>query len=271
MSKMIPKQIVNSKQGIQLIMVDDEPRIDSRLIAPGLGVKHKTVMETIRKHQKRFERFGHLPFETALGKRVQGGGKSETFVLLNESQSIFLMTLSRNTEQVMDLKENLITLFDKYRRQLLKLASGKARQAKLEWQQKRGEVKVVRREETDTIKDFIEYAKKQGSKNAGKYYIAISRMENQALFFLDAALPKLNDFRDQLDLRQLTHLSSAEYVIMTALREGIEKEMPYKAIFQMAKQIVVALGVIVGKSEVPHVLENHSANKLSLVEKNVAA
>ncbi|MBF0435475.1 MAG: phage antirepressor N-terminal domain-containing protein [Magnetococcales bacterium] len=38
------------------------------------------------------------------------------------------------------------------------------------WRQLRREGKYIRRLQTDRIKDFIEYAKVQGSKNANKYY-----------------------------------------------------------------------------------------------------
>lgn len=57
-----------------------------------------------------------MRFEIAVGYREQGGGKAQSFALLNEDQCYFLLSLSRNTEQVVDLKAELVAEFGKARR-----------------------------------------------------------------------------------------------------------------------------------------------------------
>ena len=49
------------------------------------------------------------------------------------------------------------------------------------WQNTRTESKTNRLIETDEIKQLIEYAKSQGSKNADKYYITFSKLANKAV------------------------------------------------------------------------------------------
>ncbi|HEX8596727.1 MAG TPA: Rha family transcriptional regulator [Pseudomonas sp.] len=96
---------------LQVTTFRGEPRIDSRLIAMDLGNNHKSTIELIEKYEPKFQRFGHLPFQTEVGKRAQGGGKAEKFALLNEDQSYYLLALSRNSEIVVDLKADLVMAF----------------------------------------------------------------------------------------------------------------------------------------------------------------
>ena len=43
---------------------NNEPRIDSRLIAGGLGVSHNHLIEQVEKYSERFKSFGIVRFET---------------------------------------------------------------------------------------------------------------------------------------------------------------------------------------------------------------
>ncbi|TAN09426.1 MAG: hypothetical protein EPN34_13955 [Burkholderiaceae bacterium] len=93
-----------------------EPRVDSRLLAKQLDNHHKNTWELIQRHKAKLEGFGHLPFQTEVGKRAQGGGNPQRYALLNENQCHFLLTLSKNTPRVVELKANLITAFSEARR-----------------------------------------------------------------------------------------------------------------------------------------------------------
>jgi phage regulator Rha-like protein len=95
--------------------------VDSRLIAQGLGIKHKAFLETIRKHQTSLESdFGSITFETLSSTMPNGSvnPKPEKYALLNEMQSTFCVTLSRNTPQVVRLKAQLVKAFSDGKRQL---------------------------------------------------------------------------------------------------------------------------------------------------------
>lgn len=58
------KKGIQKKIDFELVVVEAEPRVDSRLIARRLGIKHKNTFELIKRHQERFENFGLLTFET---------------------------------------------------------------------------------------------------------------------------------------------------------------------------------------------------------------
>ncbi|TAE09626.1 MAG: hypothetical protein EAZ95_15825 [Bacteroidetes bacterium] len=92
--------------------------VDSRLIAEYLGIEHSNFMETIKKHQEKIEaNFGALPFQTgALPNKRYRGSNTIKFVLLTEDQALFIATLSRNTEQVVDFKAKVIASFSQARK-----------------------------------------------------------------------------------------------------------------------------------------------------------
>lgn len=108
-----------SSNPLVLTVINDEPRVDSRLIAEQLGVIHKNIRELIERYLSDFEEFGHTRFETACGKRRQGGGTPEKYYLLNEDQSCLLLTYSQNTPQARDLKKRLVRAFSQLRYQAL--------------------------------------------------------------------------------------------------------------------------------------------------------
>lgn len=88
-----------------------EPRVDSRLIAEQLGNQHKASMSLVDRYAAKFRRFGVLPFQMEKPATGSAGGRPERYVLLNEDQCYYLLSLSRNTETVVDLKADLIAAF----------------------------------------------------------------------------------------------------------------------------------------------------------------
>ncbi|MCS7729602.1 Rha family transcriptional regulator, partial [Pseudomonas aeruginosa] len=102
---------------IQLVQSAGEARVDSRVIAERLGVKHKNTIALIEKHTKHFARFGVVPFQTEKPSKGTHGGRPEKFSLLNEDQAYFLLSLTKNTVRVVELKANLVMAFRDARNQ----------------------------------------------------------------------------------------------------------------------------------------------------------
>lgn len=105
------------KPMIQLVHSSGEARVDSRVIAEQLGVKHKNTLALVEKHSKHFQRFGVVPFQTDKPLRGTAGGRPERFSLLNEDQAYFLLSLTKNTARVVELKANLVMAFRDARNQ----------------------------------------------------------------------------------------------------------------------------------------------------------
>lgn len=96
--------------------------VDSRLVALDLDIEHRALMQTIKKHQGKIEqRFGTIAFQMSSSIMPNGSKnpKPEKFAWLTEDQAMFVMTLSRNTERVIDCKANLVTAFSNARKQVV--------------------------------------------------------------------------------------------------------------------------------------------------------
>jgi len=61
-------------QELELVMAHGEHRIESRLVAKGIGVQHDKLMQTIEKSQSGLEKYGILLVETG---KIQGRGRPE--------------------------------------------------------------------------------------------------------------------------------------------------------------------------------------------------
>ncbi len=120
--------------------------------------------------------------------------------------------------------------------------------------------KTIRRLFTDTIKKFVAYAKSQGSQNADRYYsiFTIEIYRKLGLIKTNKDFSKLKDhlsdydlelndedlkkfekqfnLRNELDIENLTVISSCELIAQRVIEDEILNETPYKQIFQIVKQ-----------------------------------
>lgn len=107
------------------------------------------------------------------------------------------------------------------------------------WQDTRTLTKEVRRQETDVIRELVDYARAQGSQHAVKYYTSISKLANKAAGI---------DDRDLAHVGQLTALMLIEQVIADEIRASIAARKPYKEIYTSVQQRLLAFGAITGTS-----------------------
>ena len=210
----------------KLNLIDSEFRIDSRLLAPELNHRHRTIFESILKYQSKFEEHGLLPFETeAVNNGDARGVKYQKFALLNEDQCYFLLTLMRNNDFVVDKKSKLVKAFRQAKDQVTLRDMARI------------EGKVVRRTETDAIKSLVEYATAKGSSNANMYYANITKMTNSLLGVEKGQ-------RDTLDHKSLQQIKIAETIVEMAIRDGLKAELPYKDIYKLCKERVSSIAAV---------------------------
>ena len=150
----------------------------------------------------------------------------------------------KNSKPVVAFKKKLTKEFFKIRTALAKIA---AQQKDADWLEMRKDGKIAHRQKTDVIKRFVEYATNQGSKSASRYYLALAKMENSALFFLEQ---RFKNVREVLVIRQLMIVSMADDVVENALVAGMADGLPYKDCYQLAKQRIVAFSSLAGRSPI---------------------
>lgn len=204
---------------ISLNLISNEFRIDSRLLAPELNHRHRTILESLDKYKTQFDTLGLLPFQTEARSQGLHGGGDIRYFLLNEDQCYFLLTLMRNNEKIVESKLKLVKAFRDARKQLAERDI-----ARLDGKQ-------VRRLETDAIKHLVEYAKASGSSRPEMYYVSLTTMTNKSLG-IEAGQ------RDRMDARQLQLLKIAETLVEIAIRDGLKAELHYKDIYRLCKDRV---------------------------------
>lgn len=98
----------------------------------------------------------------------------------------------------------------------------------LYWQQTRLAAKENRLLETDSIKEFVAYAKSQGSQHADRYYCSFTKMANKAA--------GITSGRDEASIQQLNSLALIEHIITEVIQGSIRQEKPYKEIYLDCKE-----------------------------------
>lgn len=205
--------------------------------------EHRNLKETIDKHISSFSEFGVMRFETVKPKGSNGGRPVKCY-LLNEDQFTFLAMLMKNTTEVVSLKVKVAKEFIRMRQTLANII---AQQKDPSWQNVRSDGKAIYLQKSDIIKQFVEYAESQGSKSAVMYYTNLAKMENNALFFIEA---KYKNLREIMTIKQLMQVATADDVIEKAIKEGMDKNLNYKDIYKLAKDRVISFANIIGKSYV---------------------
>nr|DAW44937.1 MAG TPA: regulatory protein [Bacteriophage sp.] len=195
---------------------------NSKIIAEGAGIDHKSIKKLIRKYEKRLKNKGTLEILNL----ESIGGRPEEIYELNEEQTMFLLTLCRNTEKVVDFKDKLSSAFFKAIELLRE-------QQTPEYQQLRLTAKSSTKTLHDTIKEkYIPYAIESGSKtykeNPGLAYNNFEKVVNKSLQIVVKG-------REYLNKREQTRLDMVNNIIKCLIEDCIGKQVEYHKIVELAK------------------------------------
>lgn len=217
---------------------------DSRVIAEKFGKQHQNVLKRLDKLMINLADLDGQkePTKKAISTEVfkekshfYRGQNFRYFEMNRQAFSLFVMGFTG--KKALEWKRKFNDAFYQMEKVLLQ-------QSNLEWKGTREQGKQIRIELTDEIKTFIEYAVAQGSENASKYYLLITKMQYKALGLIEKNEKVSKDFRNTLDSMDLNHLLAAENVARKALIDGIGGNLHYKDIFQLAKNKVIQLADI---------------------------
>lgn len=231
-------------EAAQIIHVDGgKPTTTSKVIAEAFGKRHDRVLRAIDNLQCSVD-FRHRNFgETSnIVSMPNGGTRTDRSYTITRDGFSFL-AMGFTGKKAAEWKERFIAAFNQMEQELIRQAIQKQNSI---WIQARQSGKVARLELTDAVQEFVEYAHKQGSTNAHRYYSSITMMEYRALFMIGRAVE--DGFRDKLSALQSSHLTTAESIAQRALREGMTNELHYKDIYTLAKERVEQFAAMIGKS-----------------------
>jgi len=92
----------------------------------------------------------------------------------------------------------------------------------------------------------VDYAESQGSRSASKYYLAITKATNRALFLVNTAVGK--DFRQGLSAQQLAAVAMAERIVERSLMESMSAKTYYKDAYRTAADRIRQFAALIGQS-----------------------
>lgn len=101
------------------------------------------------------------------------------------------------------------------------------------WIGVRNDTKVIRKEETDTIKEFVELAKQQGSTKPNWYYKHFTNLVRNKL-----KIPKELK-RDELSQKTLRDIQALETIVTMKLSNLILTDTHYKEIYEIIKKMIM--------------------------------
>ncbi len=202
-----------------------------------------------------------------LQQAIRHGYKSEYFLTLETAKHIAVIS---NTDKGEEVREYFLKVEKEYIEQSVEKRIKIAVEHEIKKFQKqckhynlvrtRLDGKTIRRLFTDTIKKFVAYAKSQGSQNADRYYLLFTLQIYRSLGLIktnkdfsklknniadydielnDEDLKKFEkqfNLRNELDIENLTVISSCELIAQRVIEDEISKQTPYKQIFQIVKQ-----------------------------------
>lgn len=190
--------------------------ISSRVVAEKTGKEHKHILESINKICKDDKVVSSTLFiET---KYKAKNGKMNREILLTKKGFLLYMF---NIQGYNEFKLNYIEKFEEME-QILRDKQN------VSWLHTRQNGKLVRRELTDIIQEFMEYSRLQGSKGYRFYYSNYSKMINKLL-----GLEKGQ--RDFVDYMTLNTISQLENLIMRIIEQGMDKGLDYTVIKENIK------------------------------------
>lgn len=225
-----------------MLIEGDNFFVSSRVVAEKFGKEHRHILRSVyhilQEDKDSEDTFNETNFIASTFRDTKGREYPE-FLMTRDGFS--LLSMGFTGKEARNWKINFIKAFNHMEATLLKQSRRKRDSDYKVWKEGRDAGKIARNELTGTIKDFIEYAKNQGSKNADWYYKHYSSMTYKALTMTDHETHSnihTNSFRDSLEKMELSYLMFAESMAQNWIVIGMQNEMHYKDIFALVKEKV---------------------------------
>jgi len=210
--------------------VDEKNNIYMSRTQIGYALEYKNPSKGIENvHNRNYKRMDKFSIKIT-GAQIEGGSKhidpnSEMYMYIERG----IYEICRKSAQPVadDFNDWVYDTIESIKKNGYYIASEKDSK----WLGIRNESKQARRYETDQIKLFVEYAKEQGSKSADRYYVLFTKLINGKMGIQSGK-------RDELSQETLMELKSLETLVKMRIRKLMEKETPYKKIYQDVKMLV---------------------------------
>ena len=211
---------------------------DTLIIAEMLDVPHTNLIRTVQyivDRQKNNPQVSALKFPQKFIEGVFQNKMNRTYKMyeLNEQAYMKLAMHLKGYEKAELVQDSIIEAFSLMKEAILN-------QSNQTWLKAREDGKGIRKEEMDVVKIFVDYATKQGSKSAFRYYGNITKLTNKALELL-VQVKTGAPLRNLASIMELGFIQMLDNRAKQALEYGIAEGLQYKEIYRIAKEEVNTL------------------------------
>ncbi len=210
--------------------VDEENNIYMSRTQIGYALQYKDPANAIKnihnKNHDRFDKFSVILTGAQFEPPLRNNSKAQKVYMYNEF-GVYAMCARSRQKVADDFNDWVAGIISNIRKNGYYIVSEKDSK----WLGIREDAKKARKYETDQIKLFVKYAKEQGSRNADKYYMIFTKLINNKLGLQGGQ-------RDNVSQETLLELKSMETLMKMRIRKLMEKDMPYKEIYQDVKMLV---------------------------------
>jgi len=210
-----------------------EPITNSYIVSKEFNIDHFEILRKVRNLSMEISdvRFSEM---FKIEKRMVRGRGFDQYIINRDGYMFIVMNIS--TKKANSKKLAFIDAFNAMEKSLLTLDLNKGEN---QWLRLRVQSKAERLRHTDVIKEFVEYATKQGSKSAKYYYKHYTNATYKVLGLIQHKKPKL---KDTLDFMELSQLMVAENLAKQSIRKHMKNGENYKNVFVLVKQDLVNFG-----------------------------
>ena len=239
----------NKTSTLPVVIIQNQKALTTSLdVARVFEKRHDNVLQDIQNIDAS-ERFRLLNFQESFYLNSQ---KKEQKMHEMTKDGFTFLVMGYRGKKAAQFKEAYIAEFNRREDEIKRLQFIVANnRTDPKWLETRTEGKEVRLSFTDTVNRYKDYAKNQGSTHLGMLFVSLSRMINSSLFDVSV---KCKNLRDLLDVPQLKHAATAEFLTEIAIEAGMESGLHYKKeINPMCKAKVESFAAKVGKTQVPSI------------------
>lgn len=190
--------------------------VSSLDVAAHFHKRHDRVLQTIEEQYGDLHEFVEMFYKKSAPDSY--GRKQKVYYMNRDGFSLLVMGFTG--KKALEWKLKFIAAFNAMEKLL-------AERQTAVWLETRKAGKLTRKSETDVIKELIQYAKAQGSRNADMLYMTYSKMANKI-----AGISK----RDLASVKQLNILDELESMIYHTIKLGMVAGKHYKEIYQDCKR-----------------------------------
>lgn len=218
----------------ELITIRKEQAVTSSLqVAEAFGKRHADVIRAIENLLLKLSEIDEANERkialSGFAKKTYKDESGKTNIIYFMNRDAFsLLVMGFTGKSALEWKLKYIDAFNSMERLLVEKQTSA-------WIESRKQGKITRRNETDVIKELVEYAKSQGSTHSDMLYMTYTRLVNRTIGVKN---------RDNATILQINNLTLAEHIVLNTIRNGMAAGKTYKEIYQDSKTQLEAFSEI---------------------------